>query len=184
VSLLTMSSKRAWLHLPFGVTEFSSIEVSSICTPVVGLCAQSWGLPSSLRWRRARRAGNKGHVHPPQASAQQRLGRQTDWSRCWGAPRRGWKKRRPAKAYLVDNNDKLLHSEGLGKKSMLARLTTSFVPRFKLSFARRDDKHSHVRLRRAGDHVGHEVLVARCIQDCIPSNQPTTSSPRPPACHH
>mmetsp|Transcript_18712 Transcript_18712/g.70801 ORF Transcript_18712/g.70801 Transcript_18712/m.70801 type:complete len:353 (+) Transcript_18712:313-1371(+) len=68
--------------------------------------------------------------------------------------------------HLVDDNDEVLNSEGLGQKRVLSRLSAAFEARLELPFPRRDDEDADVCLGGALDHVRHVALVAGRIQNC------------------
>ena len=67
--------------------------------------------------------------------------------------------------HLVDGNDELLDTEGVGKEGVLPGLTVLGDARLKLSGSGGDDKHSTIGLAGSCDHVLDEVTMARGVND-------------------
>ena len=86
-----------------------------------------------------------------------------------------------SRARLVDDHDELLHAEGLGEQRVLPRLAAALVASLEFAFSGRYDEDADVGLRRALDHVGHKVLVARGVEDGVPARNANTLSTEPVA---
>jgi len=67
--------------------------------------------------------------------------------------------------HLVDTNNKLLDTQGVGEKGMLTRLTIFGDTRFKLTSSSSDNENSTISLRSSGYHVLDEIPVSRSVDD-------------------
>merc|ERR1712002_244329 len=67
--------------------------------------------------------------------------------------------------HLVDTDDELLDSQGVGEKSMLAGLAFLGNTSFELTSTGGDDEHTAIGLGGSGDHVLDEIPVARGVDD-------------------
>lgn len=71
--------------------------------------------------------------------------------------------RRSSSVHLINGNDELLDTKGVGEKSMLASLAVLGDTSFELTSTGGDDKDSAVSLRGTSDHVLDEVTVTRGV---------------------
>mmetsp|Transcript_14442 Transcript_14442/g.36185 ORF Transcript_14442/g.36185 Transcript_14442/m.36185 type:complete len:214 (+) Transcript_14442:736-1377(+) len=69
--------------------------------------------------------------------------------------------------HLVHHNHKLGDTECLGKLRVLACLAASVKSRLELTLPRCNHENANIRLRRAGNHIRHVVLVPRCVQNRV-----------------
>jgi len=67
--------------------------------------------------------------------------------------------------HFVDTDDELLHTQGVGEKSMLTGLTVLGDTGFKFTGSGGDDEYGAVGLRSPGDHVLDEIPVSRGVDD-------------------
>ena len=67
--------------------------------------------------------------------------------------------------HLVDGNDQLLDTEGVGEQSVFSGLTVLGDTSLELSSSGGDDEHTAVSLAGAGDHVLDEVAMAGGVDD-------------------
>merc|ERR1712156_1016446 len=67
--------------------------------------------------------------------------------------------------HLVDGDDELLDTEGVGEQGVLPGLPVLGDSSLELSSSGGDDEHTAVSLAGAGDHVLDEVTVARGVDD-------------------
>ena len=70
---------------------------------------------------------------------------------------------RSSSVHLINGNDELLDTKGVGEKSMLASLAVLGDTSFELTSTGGDDKDSAVSLRGTSDHVFDEVTVTRGV---------------------
>ena len=75
--------------------------------------------------------------------------------------------------HLVDGDDELTDTEGVGKQSVLAGLALLGDTSLELTSASSDDQDGAVSLRGSRDHVLDEVTVARSINDLHIRQQPS-----------
>ena len=71
--------------------------------------------------------------------------------------------RRSSSVHLIEGNDELLDTKGVGEKSVLASLAVLGDTSFELTSTGGDDKDSAVSLRGTSDHVLNEVTVTRGV---------------------
>ena len=71
--------------------------------------------------------------------------------------------RRSSSVHLIEGNDELLDTEGVGEKSVLASLAVLGDSSFEFTSTGGDDKDSAVSLRGTSDHVLDEVTVTRGV---------------------
>merc|ERR1719348_930015 len=69
------------------------------------------------------------------------------------------------RVHLVDGNDQLLHSQGVGEQGVLSGLPVLGDTGLKLSSTRGNDKHTTVSLGGTSDHVLDEVTMSRSVDD-------------------
>merc|ERR1719319_1781921 len=67
--------------------------------------------------------------------------------------------------HLVNGNDELLDTKGVGQQGMLSGLTILGDTSLKLTSTRGNDEHSAISLGGSGDHVLDEIPVTRGIDD-------------------
>ena len=67
--------------------------------------------------------------------------------------------------HLVDSNDQLLDTKGVGKEGVLPGLAVLGDASLELTSSRGNDEHSAVSLAGPGDHVLDEVTMARGVDD-------------------
>ena len=67
--------------------------------------------------------------------------------------------------HLVDGDDQLLHTEGVGEQGVLPGLSVLGDTSLELSSSGGDDEHTAVSLAGAGDHVLDEVTMAGGVDD-------------------
>jgi hypothetical protein len=67
--------------------------------------------------------------------------------------------------HLVDGNDELPDTEGIGEERMLTSLALLGDTSLKLTMTTGNDENSAISLRGAGDHVFDKVTMARGVDD-------------------
>ena len=68
--------------------------------------------------------------------------------------------------HLVDGDNELLDTEGVGEQSVLTSLTILGDTSFKLTSTGGNDKNGAISLGGTSDHVLDEITVTRCINNC------------------